>query len=260
MVQQTHSKLQQLLLLWIAIITLSLAVSSAFAFVVPSCFPRSSSKVPPSTTNPAALLHQSSHERRISFALAAAALPPQSLPPINSDMNPSSSSTSSSSTSQNISSLKDYFLPTSSEEATRRALEEYVKNKQQSVDGTMIKSEDFIQFDTAMPGVKGSKPIPKSTALLPTPTYNKEIDKREILWISQQFDIYLRRLPQAVFLYALLDFFVLPTSRSVISDELEEDRLKVAGEWASRAVFRVGVFSAIVAVTSLYENLFYHPI
>lgn len=185
-----------------------------------------------------------------------AALAPQSLPPINSDINPSTTTNNN----QNINSVKDYFLPTYSEEATRRALEEYAKNKQQSVDGKMIQSEDFIQFDTAMPGVKGSRPISRSTALLPTPTYNKEIDKKEVLWISQQFDIYLRRLPQAVILYALLDFFVLPTSRSVISDELEEDRLKVVGEWASRAIFRMGVFSAIVAVTVVYENIFYHPI
>jgi len=124
----------------------------------------------------------------------------------------------------------------------------------------MLKSSDFIQIDSAMPGVKGSTPLSKTTYNLPTPTYNKEISKKEILWISQQFDIYLRKLPQAVIIYALLDFFVLPTSRAVMSDELEDDRMVVVKDWAGRAVFRAGVFSTIVAVTIVFENVFYHPI
>ncbi len=179
------------------------------------------------------------------------ALAPQSLPPVNTEVN-----------KNEISSVKDYFIPTSSEEAARRAIEEYAKNKQAAKGGEMIKSSDMIQIDTAMPGVKGSKSVPRAEVSLPTATYNKEIDKREILWISQQFDIYLRRLPQAAFLYALLDFFVLPTSRAVINDELEEDggRAAVAKDWAGRAAFRVGVFSTIVVATSLFESVFYNPI
>lgn len=177
------------------------------------------------------------------------ALAPQSLPPVNSE-NPNTNG---------ISSVKDYFIPTGSEEASRRALEQYAKSKQQT-SGEMVKSSDMIQIDTAMPGVKGSEEVSRTTAFLPTPTYNKEINKKEVLWISQQFDIYMRRLPQAVFLYALLDFFVLPTSRSVMSDELEDDRMGVAKEWAGRAVFRVGVFGGIVVATTLFENVFYHPI
>jgi len=124
----------------------------------------------------------------------------------------------------------------------------------------MIESSDFIQFDTSMPGVKGSEAISRSTYNLPTPTYNKQIDKKEILWIAQQFDIYMSKLPTAVILYALLDFFVLPTSRSVMSDELEDDRMGVVKEWAGRAAFRAGVFSTIVVATIAFENVFYHPI
>jgi len=178
------------------------------------------------------------------------AVPPQPLPPINTEVN-----------SNNINSVKDYFIPTSSEEAARRALENYATSKEAGKGEEMIQSSEFIQIDSAMPGAKGSKEIPRNEAFLPTPTYTKEINKREILWISQQFDIYLRRLPQAAFIYALLDFFVLPTSRAVISDELEEEggRADVAKAWAGRAVFRLGVFSAIVASTSVFENLFYHP-
>eukprot|EP00979_Chaetoceros_neogracilis_P000788 scaffold169_cov279-Chaetoceros_neogracile.AAC.10 len=176
------------------------------------------------------------------------AVAPQSLPPV---------STEAASTS--INSVKDYFIPTSSEEASRRALEKYAQSKENS-SGEMIKSSDFIQIDSALPGAKDSKPISRSTAFLPTETYNKEISKKEVLWISQQFDIYMRKLPQAVFIYALLDFFVLPTSRAVMSDELEEDRMAVVKDWAGRAVVRVGVFSTIVAATILFENVFNNSI
>jgi chaperonin GroEL (HSP60 family) len=51
----------------------------------------------------------------------------------------------------------------------------------------------------------------------------------------------MRILPQAVLLYALLDFFVfLPTSRAVMSNEMEEDRMVVVKDWAGRAVVRLG--------------------
>lgn len=206
-----------------------------------------------SSSSSASILVSSFNKRTISFSstTSSLALAPQSLPPVNTEVD-----------SNGMSSVKDYFIPTSSEEAARRAIEEYAKNKQAAKGGEMIKSSDMIQFDTAMPGVKGSKPVPRAEASLPTSTYNKEIDKREVLWISQQFDIYLRRLPQAAFLYALLDFFVLPTSRAVINDELEEDggRAAVAKDWAGRAAFRVGVFSTIVVATSVFESVFYHPI
>lgn len=225
---------------------------------IPSDFHSASLGIDPTRSRNSRNLMPHPNKKRVATILLA--LAPQSLPPINLELN--SNNAASTTNNQDIKSVKDYFLPTYSEEATRQALEQYAKSKQQSANlgASMIQSEDFIQFDTAMPGAKGSKPIPKSSALLPTPTYNKEIDKEELLWISQQFDIYLRRLPQAAILYALLDFFVLPTSRAVMSDELEEDRMKVVKEWASRTVFRVGVFSTIVAATVVFENLFYHPI
>ena len=123
-----------------------------------------------------------------------------------------------------------------------------------------MKSSDFIQIDSAMPGAKDSRPISRSTAFLPTETFKTDISKKEVRWISQQFDIYMRIFPQAVLVYALLDFFVLPTSRAFMSDELEEDRMAVVKDWAGRAVVRVGAFSTIVAATIVFENVFYNPI
>lgn len=193
--------------------------------------------------------HQQCFSNNSMKSMSSLNLAPQSLPPVNSE-NPNVNE---------INSVKDYFLPTSSEETTRRALEQYAQGKKNS-SGEMAKSSDLIQIDSKLPGVKGSEKLSRTTAFLPTPTYNTEISKREVLWISQQFDIYMRRLPQAVFIYALLDFFVLPTSRAVMSDELEDDRMAVAKDWAGRAVFRAGVFSTIVVATSVFENVFYHPI
>lgn len=180
------------------------------------------------------------------------AIPPQSLPPVNNDVSPSE-----------IASVRDYFLPTESQEATRKALEQFVKKQQQagvSDKANIVRSEDFIQYDTAMPGNRAYKRIEKEKIDLPTPTYLKEINKKEINWIAQQFDTYLSVLPRAAIIFALLDFFVLPTSKVVYSDELEEDRVAVVKDFAGRSLFRLGVFSTIVAVTIAFENLFNNPV
>lgn len=178
------------------------------------------------------------------------ALPPQSLPPMNNEMSPNE-----------IASVRDYFLPTESQETTRKALEQFAKKQEQAKgQSEIVKSSDFIVFDTAMPGNNAYKQIERSKVDLPTPTYNKEISKKEINWIAQQFDTYLSKLPQAAIIFALLDFFVLPTSKSVYSDELEEDRVEVVKDFVGRSLVRVGVFSGIVAITLVFENLFNNPV
>lgn len=178
------------------------------------------------------------------------ALPPQSLPPINNELSPSE-----------IASVRDYFLPTESQEATRKALEQFAR-KQEQAKGQLdiVRSSDFIQFDTAMPGNNAYKQIERTKVDLPTPTYNKEISKKEINWIAQQFDTYLSKLPQAAILFALVDFFVLPTSKPVYSDELEEDRVEVVKEFVGRSLVRLGVFSGIVVITLAFENIFNNPV
>lgn len=184
--------------------------------------------------------------------LALHAIPPQSLPPINTDVSPTE-----------LASVRDYFLPTESQEATRKALEQFVKKQQLNGapdKATIVRSADFIQFDTAMPGNSAYKRIESDKVDLPTPTYLKEINKREINWIAQQFDTYLSVLPRAAIVFALLDFFILPTSKSVYSDELDEDRVSVVKDFVGRSIFRLGVFSSIVAVTIAFENIFNNPV
>jgi len=170
------------------------------------------------------------------------------LPPIDSD------------TPNAISTMKDYFIPTTSNDATVKALEGYVQSKQ-AVSGTLPNSSDMIQFDKVMPGAKGLS-NPSIQQQSQQYVYNEKITKRELEWIAQQFDIYMRKIPVAVTVYALLDFFVLApsNSRDVLSDELEDDRMGVVMDWASSAAAKLGTLALIVVGIIFIENLTYHPL
>lgn len=154
--------------------------------------------------------------------------------------------------SSSVAAVKDYFIPTTSEDAARNVLENYVKAKQ-ATGGDLASSSEWIQIDPKMPGV----PI-RNTG--PNYTINPEITRRELDHIARETDIYMRKIPQAVILYGLLDFFVLPASKEVMSDELEEDRTGVAKEFAFRSAIRLGVFTAIAFATIFVESLTYHPV
>lgn len=160
-----------------------------------------------------------------------------------------------------ISTMKDYFIPTTSNDATVKALEGFAKSKQALSGGaTLPNSSDLMQFDASMPGAKGlANPSIESVQKY---AYNQKIDKRELEWIAQQFDIYMRKIPFAVTVYALLDFFVLSpgNGQEVLSDELEEDRMGVVMDWVSGAATRVGILAAIVFGIIFIENLTYHPV
>lgn len=160
-----------------------------------------------------------------------------------------------------ISTMKDYFIPTTSNDATVKALEGFAQSKQALSGGaTLPNSSDLMQFDASMPGAKGlANPSIQSVQKY---TYNQKIDKRELEWIAQQFDIYMRKIPFAVTVYALLDFFVLSpgNGQEVLIDELEEDRTGVVMDWVSGAASRVGILTAIVFGIIFIENLTYHPV
>jgi len=167
------------------------------------------------------------------------------LPPLDPDANSA------------ISTMKDYFIPTTSEEATRKALESFVQSQQQNGGATLPNSSDLIRFDKLMPGAQGVT----NPAVQPAQyTYKPKIDKEELNWIAQQFDIFQRKIPFVVTLYALLDFFVLPKGPDVLSDELEDDRMAVVQEWVSGAVSKLGVISILVIGIIFVENLTYHPV
>ena len=115
-----------------------------------------------------------------------------------------------------------------------------------------------------MPGAKGvinpSQTFTQKLASTPSPT--STIDKRELNWIAQQFDIYLRKIPFAVTVYALVDFFVLSSNSDnhLMSDELGEDRMGVVADWVNNAIGRVVVLAGIVASILFIENLTFNPV
>lgn len=150
-----------------------------------------------------------------------------------------------------IATMKDYFLPTTSEEVMNKALESAAQLK-----GDVISSADFIQLNQVMPGAKAPPPLIPPT----TYPYTEEIGKREIEWIARSADLFTRRLPTAITVYALLDFFVLPNQPDLLSDELEDDRMGVAREWFGGTTVRLGALLSVVFLTIFCENAFYHPL
>lgn len=160
--------------------------------------------------------------------------------------------------------MKDYFIPTTDNDATIKALEGFVQSKEALTgSATLPNSSDLMQFDQVMPGAKGlANPSIQQLQQQQQYSYNAKIDKRELDWIAQQFDIYMRKIPFAVTLYALLDFFVLSpngNARDVLSDELEDDRMAVVKDWVSSATMKFGILVSIVFAIIIIENLTFHP-
>lgn len=149
-----------------------------------------------------------------------------------------------------IASMKDYFLPISNDEAATKTLEKAAELERQ---GNVVNSADFIQLNQIMPGAKVPSPIP-------TYSYTEEISPREVEWIARSADLYTRRLPMAITVYALLDFFVLPNQPDLLNDEVENDRTGVFREWVGGASVRLGVLLGVVFLTIFCENAFYHPL
>lgn len=152
-----------------------------------------------------------------------------------------------------IATMKDYFLPTSSDEVAIKTLENAAQLERQ---GNVIYSADFIRLNQVLPGAKFSPPsVPANTY-----PYTEEIGVREIEWIARSADLLTRRLPLAMTVYALLDFFVLPNQPDLYSDELENDREGVFREWVGGASVRFGTLLSVVFLTIFCENVFYHPV
>jgi len=177
------------------------------------------------------------------FHGGAAHGPAHSIPPLDSDGGAA------------ISTMKDYFLPTSNDEVMGKALEAADQLEKQ---GNVIYSADFVEPNQVMPGVNGFS----SSPAIPANVYQEtdEIGKRELEFYARSADLFTRRLPTAIGLFALLDFFVLPNQPDLLSDEMEDDRAGVASEWFGGAGIRFGALLGVIFLTMFCENLFYHPI
>eukprot|EP00559_Dactyliosolen_fragilissimus_P001201 CAMPEP_0184864948 /NCGR_PEP_ID=MMETSP0580-20130426/16482_1 /TAXON_ID=1118495 /ORGANISM="Dactyliosolen fragilissimus" /LENGTH=283 /DNA_ID=CAMNT_0027363925 /DNA_START=268 /DNA_END=1119 /DNA_ORIENTATION=+ len=164
----------------------------------------------------------------------------QSLAPIPLDTN-------------SIGSVKDYFLPTPTEEVTKRALQSAADIISNSKNGDIVTSgADYIKIDQAMPGAS----LPSSKGL---DNINPNISRKEIELVSRNIDLISNRVPIAVSVFAMVDFFFFG-SKDVYDDELEEDRVSVAGEWALQSGVRVLGIVAVTFLTIICGNIFYHPL
>jgi hypothetical protein len=252
-----------------ALLLLLVQIPAAVAFLTPlhvarnnnvnvnvnAPFVSSSTSTSTSTSRIAALMDPTSLSDALQSTVST--MYTATLPPIDPD------------TTNAINTMKDYFIPTTSNDATIKALEGFVQSKQAAAAAgsslPLPNSSDLIQFDQAMPGAKGLV-NPSVTLMQQQQQYNyhEQIDKRELEWIAQQFDIYMRKIPFAVTLYALLDFFVLSpgsaNTRDIMIDELEDDPNGVAMEWVSNAASKGAILASIVVAIIFIENLTYHPV
>lgn len=237
-----------------AITFVMIASSSVQAFSHVKPFPRTNNNNNNVITR-RAFMDPSIHDAMHSVSSVVSTMYTATLPPLDPD------------TTNAISTMKDYFIPTTSNDATLKTLEGYVQAKQAFSGGaggtSLPNSSDLIRYDTVMPGAKGlANPSIQAQMAMQKNTYHDKIDKNELEWIAQQFDIYMRKIPFAVTVYALLDFFVLSPANSpdLLSEELEEDRGAVVKDWVSGAISKIGVLASIVLAIIFIENLTYHPV
>jgi len=116
----------------------------------------------------------------------------------------------------------------------------------------IVNSADFIKIDRVLPGVTPPPPEPVNK-------FNTVISKRELEFIARNTDLITRRIPLAVTVYALFDFFFIG-GNDVWSDELEEDRGKIAVDWMMQSAIRVGVALLVLMATILVSHLTYFPL
>lgn len=136
-----------------------------------------------------------------------------------------------------------------------------IKNTELSEDDEekmgIINLEDMVKLNT-MPGPTTTSTSGSSVAALKQPS--AEIGIREFEWTARNFDLFLSRLPAALLVYALLDFFILPNQYDFSANDLEENRDEIVDDWVTGSVVRFGVLFIVIMLTVLCENLFYHPI
>ncbi len=269
----------------VTIVTLTLTSCHAFAFHVQTRTPHSIKSIKStrrsalSLTDPTLItdiipnipnmLHSHNDlDLHLNVASTMSTMYTATLPPLPVD----NAATAGADNLNNIVTLKDYFIPTTSNEDTIKTLQNYVDAKQAAaITGkTLPNSSDFIKFDNVMPGAKGyinPSPSISGSSIQSQSQYNYQqtIQKQELEWITQQFDIYMRKIPFAVTLYALIDFFVISPSSSsyssdLLSEELEEDRAGVVMDWIAGATQKLFVLAGIVVAIIFIENLTYHPL
>lgn len=152
-----------------------------------------------------------------------------------------------------VGAIKDYFLPTTSEQVTNAAIAAQQKAIQAGASATYDPS-DFTILKNGPPAF--SHPTMQQTT--PTTMGTKPIDANELEWIARTFDIFSRKIPVAALFYALVDFFFIGAN-DVYKEDLDEDKPVVVADWITQSAARVVAAFVIGTLVIGFENISYHP-
>lgn len=153
-----------------------------------------------------------------------------------------------------VGAVKDYFLPSTSEQVTNAAIAAQQKAIQAGASATYDAS-DFTILKNGPPSF--SHPSMQQTTTTTT-MGTKPIDANELEWIARTFDIFSRKIPVAALFYALVDFFFIGAN-DVYKEDLDEDKPVVVADWITQSAARVVAAFVIGTIVIGLENVSYHP-
>jgi hypothetical protein len=84
---------------------------------------------------------------------------------------------------------------------------------------------------------------------LPLPSDTPEMDLINTEWSLGFIDV-IDKLPQAAFLYVLIEFFILRPNINLYKEDIEAEPGKVTVEWATVMVVRLATFAVVAMITN----------
>ena len=165
----------------------------------------------------------------------------QSIVPINPDQ---------------VGAIKDYFLPSTSEQVTNAAIAAQQKAIQAGAP-TTYDASDFTILKNGPPSFSHPATTMQQTTTTTT-TGTTPIDANELEWIARTFDLFSRKVPVAALFYALVDFFFIGAN-DVYKEDLDEDKPVVVADWITQSAARVVAAFVIGTIVIGFENITYHP-
>ena len=159
---------------------------------------------------------------------------------------------------KNIQQVQDFFTPDATTTGNLfKALDPVATNLDTSSTSSLTNSADLIQIKSVMPGTPRSLVVPDPT--MTQTTYNTQINKKEIETIASHFDLIMKKIPLAVTIFALVDFFGFG-GKDVWNKELDDNRPQAAVDWIVQSSIRVGMAVLVVWATVFVSKWTYHPL
>jgi hypothetical protein len=113
-----------------------------------------------------------------------------------------------------------------------------------------VLDESKLSPISVLPGFASTRGILPTA--LPLPVDTPETDLINTEWSLGFIDV-IDKLPQAAFLYVLIEFFILRPNINLYKEDIEAEPGKVTFEWATVMMVRLATFAVVAMVTnSLY--------